>query len=174
MVTRSSTPFRLSVLLLALAFVVPAAFGQAPKTNKPKTLSSSDVSDEEINKVAKIAVKTQMATRKQRRKMRQDMKKKYGNPQQMDSTQKAKARKEIRKKQMAMRKKTMKVLQKESKKEGMEAMKVQRVLQSARKDSTLQQRLRKAMKKEAKAQRPNMKGGRKKGGQAGSGNSAGQ
>lgn len=156
---RSTTSFRLSVLLLAFAFAVPAVLAQAPRTGgQPKMLSSSDVSDQELNKVAKIAVKTQMATRKERRKLRRDMKKKYGNPQDMDSTEKVKARKEIRKKQMAMRKKTMKMLQKEAKKEGMKASKVQRVLQSAQKDSTLKKRLETAMRKEAKSRRPKMKG----------------
>ena len=157
---RSTTSFRLSVLLFALAFAVPAVLAQGPQTGgQPEMLSSSDVSDQELNKVAKIAVKTQMATQKERQKLRRDMKKKYGNPQEMDSTQKVKARKEIRKKQMAMRKKTMKTLQQEAKKEGMEASKVQRVLQSARKDSTLKKRLETAMRKEAKSQRPKMKGG---------------
>jgi len=164
---RSTTSFRLSVLLLAFAFVVPGVLAQQgpPKTGgQPSMLSSSDVSDQELNKVAKVAVKTQMATRKDRRKLRRDMKKKYGNPQEMDSTQKAKARQEIRKKQMAMRKKTMKTLQKEAKKEGMEASKVQRVLQSARKDSTLKKRLETAMREEAKSQRPKSGGPKMKGG----------
>ena len=159
---RSTTSFRLSVLLLALAFLVPGVLAQQgpPQTGgQPPMLSSSDVSDQELDKVAKVAVKTQMATRKDRQKLRRDMKKKYGNPQEMDSTQKAKARKEIRKKQMAMRKKTMKTLQKEAKKEGLEASKVQRVLQSARKDSTLKKRLETAMREEAKSRRPKMKGG---------------
>ncbi|PSQ95596.1 MAG: hypothetical protein BRD55_10200 [Bacteroidetes bacterium SW_9_63_38] len=159
----------MSVLLLAVAFVVPGVLAQAPQTGgQPKMLSSSDVSDEEINKVAKIAVKTQMATRKERQKLRRDMKKKYGNPQQMDSTEKAQARQEIRKKQMAMQKKTMKTMQKEAKKKDMDASKVQRVLQSAQQDSTLKKRLETAMREEAKSQRPQRKGpGMKKGGGSG-------
>jgi hypothetical protein len=171
--TRSLTSIRLGVLALALALVAPAALAQAPQTSQPEMLSSSDVSDEQLDTVAKIAVKTQMATRQQRMKLRQDMKKKYGNPQDMDSTQKAQARREIRKKQMAMRKQTMQTLQEEAKKEGMKASMVQRVLQSARKDSTLKQRLQKAMKAEAQARRSGMKGGQGSGGQGSGGQQGG-
>lgn len=157
---------RFGVLALALAMLVPAAVGQMPQQQKGKTLSSSDVSDEEINKIAKVAVSTQMATRKDRMQMRKDMKKKYGNPQQMDSTEKKKARREIRKKQMAMQKKTQKIMKKEAKKQDIKPKMVQQVLQSARQDTTLKQRLQTAMKKEAKAQRP---GGMKGGPQSGAG-----
>src|SRR6056297_2577433 len=108
METRSHTPIRTGLLVLAFALFAPVAFGQMPQGNM-KTLSSEDVSDEQVKKTARIAIEAQMSTQKQRMQMRREMKQKYGNPQQMDSTQKANARREMRKRQMAMRKKQMAV-----------------------------------------------------------------
>lgn len=134
-----------------------------PQGNQ-KTLSSSDVSDEEVQKVASIALTARMSTRAEQMKMRKNMKQKYGNPQEMDSTEKAQARREMRKKQMAMRKKQMKVMQEEAQKKDMEPQRVRTILRSAQQDSTLQQRLRKAMKAEAMKQRKSMQGGGQQGG----------
>jgi len=158
METRSHTPIRTGLLVLAFALFAPVAFGQMPQSNM-KTLSSEDVSDEQVKKTARIAIEAQMSTQKQRMQMRREMKQKYGNPQQMDSTQKANARREMRKRQMAMRKKTMKIMQKEAKKEGIKPQRVQMILKSARQDSTLQQRVRQAMKAQMKKQSPSMGGG---------------
>lgn len=159
MLTRLISSFRLGVLGMALALCAPLAFGQMPQQGNTQTLSSSDVSDEQVQKVARIAVTAQMSTREERMKLRKEMRSKYGNPQEMDSTQKAKARKEMRKRQMAMRKKTMKVMQQQANKEGMNPQMVQKILRSARQDSTLGKRLRTAMKAEAKKQRPSTQGG---------------
>ena len=167
MFTRSTSSLRFGVLALALAFVAPLAFGQMPQQGNQQMLSSEDVTDEQIQKVARIAVTAQMSTRQERMKMRKEMKQKYGNPQAMDSTQKAQARREMRKRQMAMRKKTMQVMQKEAKNEGMQPQMVQRILRSARQDSTLGQRLQQAIKAEAKRQRPSMGGQQGGGGQGG-------
>ncbi len=164
MTRRSLTSFRLGILTLALAFCAPLAFGQMPQQGNAETLSSSDVSDEEVQKVARIMMTVQSSTRQDRMKMRKEMKQKYGNPQQMDSTQKAKAQREMRKRQMAMRKKTMKIMQKEAKKENMDPQRVQTILRSARQDSTLQQRVRKAVKSQAQQQSPSMGGGSQGGG----------
>ncbi|MFB6098700.1 MAG: hypothetical protein ABEK84_06250, partial [Salinibacter sp.] len=81
-----------------------------------------------------------------------DIKKKYGNPQQMDSTQKAKARKEIRRRQMKMRKKQMKIMRQKAKKEGMTPKMFQKIMRSARQDSTLKKRLQTAMKAQMQKQ----------------------
>lgn len=161
---RLLTPARVGVFVLALAFCATVAVGQMPTPDSMQTLSSSDVSDQQVQKVARIAVATQMSVRKDRMKFRRDMKKKYGNPQEMDSTQKAKARREARKKQMAMRKKQSKVMQQEAKKEGLDPMRVQSVLRSARQDSTLKKRLQTAMKAEMKKQQSKMGGGKMQGG----------
>ncbi|MFB6248873.1 MAG: hypothetical protein ABEL97_09915 [Salinibacter sp.] len=169
MITRPTSSLRFGTLALALALFAPLAFGQMPQGNSQNMLSSEDVSDEQIQKVARIAVTAQMSTRQERMQMRKEMKKKYGNPQQMDSTEKAQARREMRKRQMAMRKKTMQVMQKEAKNEGMDPKMVQRILRSARQDSTLGKRLQKAIKAEAKRQRSSMGGGQQGGGSPGGG-----
>ena len=163
MQTRSLTPLRIGLFVLALAFFAPLAFGQMPQGNQ-KTLSSEDVSDEELQKAARIAMKAQKSTRKDRMKMRKDMKKKYGNPQEMDSTQKAKARREMRKKQVAMQKKMRKVMQKEAKKEDMNPKRVNMILRSTRQDAELKKRFKKAMQSVMKNQRSEMGGGKKQGG----------
>jgi hypothetical protein len=159
---RSLTPVRIGLFALAFAFFAPLAFGQMPQGNQ-KTLSSEDVSDEELQKAAQIAVKAQMSTQKDRMKMRKDMKKKYGNPQEMDSTEKAKMRRDVRKKRMAMQKKMKKVMQKEAKKEDMDPQRVNLILQSTQQDAELKKRFKKAMKSAVMEQRSNM-GGKKKGG----------
>ena len=159
MTRRSLTSIRLGILTLALAFCAPLAFGQMPQPGNAQTLSSSDVSDQEIQKLARIMMTVRTSTRQDRMKMRKEMKQKFGNPQEMDSTQKAQARREMRKRRMAMRKKTMKIMQKEAKKEGIKPQRVQMILKSARQDSTLQQRVRQAMKAQMKKQSPSMGGG---------------
>ncbi len=160
---RSLTPVRIGLFALAFAFFAPLAFGQMPQGNQ-KTLSSEDVSDEELQTAARIAVKAQMSTQKERMQMRKDMKKKYGNPQEMDSTEKAKMRRDVRKKRMSMQKKMMKVMQKEAKKEDMDPKRVNLILQSTRQDSELNKRFKKAMKSAMMEQRSGMGGGQKDGG----------
>jgi hypothetical protein len=110
--------------------------GQMPGSGQ--TLSSSDVNESQVQTAAQIASSIQMGTRADRMKMRKDMKEKYGNPQQMDSTQKAQARKEMRRRQMKMRK--------EAKKAGMDPQMFRQIMRSAQQDSTLQKRLQTAMK----------------------------
>ena len=161
---RSLTPTRIGLFVLALAFSAPMAFGQMPQQGNTKTLSSSDVSDDEVKKVARILIEARMSTRKMQMQKRQEMKKKYGNPQQMDSTKKAEAKREMMKHQRKVRKKQMKALQQQAKKEGMKPKMVRRIMTSTRQDSTLQQRLRQAMKAEMKNRRPQMGPG---GGQGG-------
>lgn len=143
---------RIGLVVVAVAVFAPSAFGQMVQPDSSQLLSSSDVTDQQINKAARILVAVQKSAQKDRKKLRQDMQNKYGNPQQMDSTQKAKARNEMRRRQMKMRKKQMKVMQKQAKKEGLNPKLVQRIMQSARQDSTLGARLQKAVKAEMKKQ----------------------
>ncbi|MFB6249866.1 MAG: hypothetical protein ABEL97_14995 [Salinibacter sp.] len=124
--------------------------GQMPGPGASQTLSSTEVSEAQVRKAARIASSVQMGTQADRMKMRREMKKKYGNPQQMDSTQKARARKEMRRRQMKMRKKQMRIMQKEAKKAGMDPKMFRRIMRSAQQDSTLQKRLRTAMKAQMK------------------------
>jgi O-methyltransferase involved in polyketide biosynthesis len=81
----------------------------------------------------------------------------------MDSTQKAEATRKMRKRQMTLRKKQAKIMQQEAKKEGINPKRVQRIMRSTRQDSTLQQRLRQAMK--AKMKQQGQMGGGQEGGQ---------
>jgi hypothetical protein len=129
---------------------------QGSRLNR-QSLSASDVSKDQLQQAAQIAVSTQMATRQDRMKMRKDMRKKYGNPKQMDSTRKAKARKEMQRRQMEMRKKQKKIIQKQAKKVGMNPQMFRRIMRSAQKDSTLKKQLQTAMKTQMRERMGKMK-----------------
>lgn len=126
--------------------------GQMQRPGQSQTLSASDVSEEQIQTAARIAVSIQSGTQEDRMRIQKEMQKKYGNPQQLDSTEKQKAHKEMRRRQMELRKKQMEILQKEAKKEGMEPQMFQRIMRSAQQDSTLRTRIRTAMKDQMKQQ----------------------
>lgn len=143
---------RIALVVVAAAVFAPSAFGQMVQPDSSQLLSSSDVTEQQLNKTARILVAIEKSAQKDRKKLRQDMQNKYGNPQQMDSTQKAKARNEMRRRQMQMRKKQMKLMQQQAKKEGLNPQLVQRIMQSARQDSTLGVRLQTAVKAEMKKQ----------------------
>ena len=128
--------------------------GQMPGASQ--MLSSSDVSDEQIQTAARVAMSVQMGMREDQMQMRKEMKEKYGNPQQMDSTQKQKARKEMRRRQMEMRKKQMSLMQEEAENEGMDPQTFRQIMRSAQQDSTLQRRLQEAMRAQMKKQKPQM------------------
>jgi len=130
-----------------------AESGQLPQ-NAPQTLSASDVDDEELQTAARIALSVQRGTRQDRIKMQKELKQKYGNPQQMDSTQKAEAQKEIRRRQLEMQKKQMKIMQKQAEEEGMEPKRFRAIMRSAQQDSTLRTRLQQTMKQQMKQQQP--------------------
>lgn len=158
MLTRALTPLRTGLFVLAMALCTSAAFGQVqqPQPDTSQLLSESDVSQEQIQKAARVAVAVQMATRADRMKMRKELQQKYGNPQQMDSTQKAQARREMRQRQMKMQKKQMKLMQKEAKKASLDPKFFQRLMRSAQKDSTLRTQVRTAMKAEMKKRQSQM------------------
>jgi len=157
MLKRVLKPFCIGLFALAIALSAPGALGQMPQQNKAKTLSASDVSQEQVTKAARIATAVQSAMRMQQMKLRKEMKKKYGNPQEMDSTQKAKAKREMRKRQMAMRKKQMKMMQQEAQKENMDPKMFRRIMRSAQKDSTLKKDIQAAMKAQMKKKQSQMK-----------------
>lgn len=154
MFTRSLASFCIGLLVLVLS--APAAVGQMPQPDT-STLSASDVSQEQVQSAARIAVTIQSSMRAQQMKMRKQMKQKYGNPQQMDSTQKAQARKEMRRQQMEMRKQQMKMMQQEAQKENMDPAMFRRIMRSAQQDSTLKQQIQQAMKTQMKQQRSQMR-----------------
>ena len=150
MLNRVLKTFCAGLFALAVAFSAPAALGQMPQQDTTVTLSADDVSQEQIQKAARIAATVQTSMRAQQMKIRKQMKQKYGNPQQMDSTQKANAKREMRRQQMKMRKKQMKMLQQEAQKEQMDLKMFRRIMRSARQDSTLKKQLQSAMRAQMK------------------------
>jgi uncharacterized membrane protein YgaE (UPF0421/DUF939 family) len=154
MQTRSLTPIRIGLLALAFAFFAPSAFGQMPQPSQSQTLSSSDVSDAQLEKVARILSAVRSSTGQEQMKLRKDAMSLRKKMAEMDSTQKAQARRKMRKRQMSLRKKQMRIMQKQAQKEGMKAQMVQKIMRSTRQDSTLQQRLRQAVKAQMKQQAP--------------------
>jgi hypothetical protein len=134
MLERFFCTLRIGLTALALAVFAPAVYAQGGPGGGGATLSSEDVSDQEIQSAAEIIVAMQF----QRQQMRKQMMQKYGNPQEMDSTQRRKARMEIMKKRQAL-------MQKKTKEEGLSAQRLQQIMKSARQDSTLRTRVRSAV-----------------------------
>ena len=154
MLQRVLKTFCLGLFGFAVALGAPSALGQMPQQPDTTTLSASEVSQEQVEKAARIAATVQSSMRAQQMKMRKQMKEKYGNPQEMDSTQKANARREMKRQQMQMRKQQMKMMQQEAQKENMDPAMFRRIMRSAQEDSTLKKQLQQAMKAEMKQQRP--------------------
>jgi hypothetical protein len=144
MLSRSLSTARTGILALALAFIAPAVFAQGGPGGgmggPTETLSSEDVSEEEVDAAAEIIVAMQM----QRQQMRTDMREKYGNPQEMDSTQRREARTEIMQKRQAL-------MEKKTEEEDLSADRLGLIMKSARKDSTLRKRVRTAVQEKRKA-----------------------
>jgi hypothetical protein len=159
MLTRVLKSSCIGLFALALAVSAPVALAQMPQQPDTTTLSASDVSQEQVQTAARIATTIQSAMRAQQMKMRKQMKQKYGNPQQMDSTQKAQARKEMRRQQMQMRKKQMQMMQAEAEKEGMSPKMFRQIMRSAQQDSTLKKDIQAAMKAQMKKRQSQMNQG---------------
>jgi len=155
---------RVSFIALVAALCAPLAFAQMPQGGGPQPLSSSEVSDAQIQKAATIMMDLRTEGQKMRMQLKQKMKQKYGNPQEMDSTKKAQMRKEMMQEQRKMRKQQMKMMQKKANQEGMEPQMFKRIMTSAQKDSTLKKRLTSAMKAQAKQRQSQMGGSGQQGG----------
>ena len=140
MLQRSFSTLRLGLLALAFAFVAPAAFAQVGPGGSSGDISSDDVSDAEIAAAAEIIVALQM----QRQEMRTQMRETYGNPQEMDSTQRRQARQELMQKRQAL-------MQQKTEEEDLSAQRLGRLMQSARQDSTLRARIRTAVQETRQA-----------------------
>lgn len=152
MLTRLLSSLSLGAFLLAGILLAPVAYGQMPQPDTSQLLSSEEVDEQQVKTAARIAVSVRKSTQGDQMKLRKDMQKKYPNPQQMDSTEKARARNEMRQRQMKIRKKQMKVMQQQANEEGMSPKLFQRIMRSAQRDSTLRQRLQTALKMEMKNQ----------------------
>ena len=137
MVHRSTSTLRIGFFAMILALFVSAALApgaMAQGGGAPAPLSSDDVPDEEIESAAEIVVALQM----QQQQMQQEMLQKYGNPQEMDSTQRRKAQREIQSKQQAL-------MQKETNEHDLDAQRLNMIMTSAQQDSTLRERMRTAV-----------------------------
>lgn len=143
MLQRSFSTLRLGLLVLALSCIAPAAFAQGGGSSGG--ISSEDVADEEIDAAAEIIVAMQM----QRQEMRTQMREEYGNAQEMDSTQRRNARQELMRERQAL-------MQRKAEEEGLSAQRLGRLMQSARRDSTLRARIRTAVQEKRQAR---MEGG---------------
>ena len=134
-----------SVSLAALVFtaavsglVLPAHGQETPSDSK--WLRSEDVSDAEMQAVAKITA----ALQKQRQDMRRQNRKKNDNLQGMDSTQ-------VRKTQRTMRKAQLDLQQRLAEKTGMTEERFKKIISSVRRDPALRRRFRSAVKQERQA-----------------------
>jgi len=136
----------------------PQAQGQqgapGPMPQSSPQLSSDDVAEEQVQTAARILMSVQTSARQDQMQMQQEMQEKYGNPQQLDSTEMAAAREEMQRRQQEMQMKQMKMMQQEAEAEGMDPQRFQAIMRSAQQDSTLQTRLRQAMKAQMQNQAP--------------------
>ena len=132
MESRLIATLRTGLLALVLVLAVPAASAQTGSA--PDSLASEDVPDAEIEAAAEIVVAMQM----QQQRMRQEMRQQYGNPQAMDSTQRRQARKELRQERRAM-------MQQKTEEEGLSPQRLSSIMNSARRDSTLRERMQTAV-----------------------------
>jgi hypothetical protein len=133
MIQRALSTLRLGLLVLTLSCIAPAAFAQG-SGGSSGGISSEDISDEEIDAAAEIIVAMQM----QRQELRTQMREEYGNAQEMDSTQRRTARQELMRERQAL-------MQRKAEEEDLSAQRLGRLMQSARRDSTLRTRIRTAV-----------------------------
>lgn len=127
---------RTVVIVLALAFCAPVVMGQPlpekPREGKTPPLSSSEVSDAEIESAAEIIVSMEI--------QQAQLEKKYGDPKNMSTAQRRKAQREIvRQRQALMQKKTVE--------EDLDAGRLELIMVSARRDSAMHKRVQTAMEK---------------------------
>lgn len=148
---------RIALLSLALAFAAPLAYGQGgPGGSGSPQMSPSDVSDDQIESVARVVVALQQ--------LQAQFRQQYGNPQNMDSTQVAQARRQMMQEQR-------RVMQEKAKEQGMTPQKVTQIIQVARQDSTLRTEMQAAIQKVQQEKQQEMQGGDSSGsGNSGNGN----
>ena len=132
----SLSRFCAALLVGLLAVGAPVAMAQPlpeqPTESKPPPLSSSEVSDAEIESAAEVIVSMEM--------QRAQLEKKYGEPEDMTTEQRRKAQREImRERQILMQRKTVA--------EDLDAGRLELIMVSARRDSVMHERVRAAMDK---------------------------
>jgi len=138
MFARFRSTLSIGLVALALAAVAPFAFGQGNMGGQGgSSISPSDVTDGQIQSVARVVVAMQQLQQKYRQQ--------YGNPQNMDSSKVAEVRRKLMKEQQQ-------VMSKKVKEEGMSVQKFQQIMQTARRDSALRTKMRSAIMKMRKQQ----------------------
>jgi len=154
MLDRFTSTLRIGLFVLALAFAAPTTFAQSGSEagdNASAVLSSEDVSEKEVGAAAEVIVTMQMHRQEMQMKMRQ----KYGNPQEMDSTQRREARRRIMKERQTL-------MQEKTQEENLSAERLGLIMKSARQDSTLRKRLKTTVQEKRRdemAQRPGTRRG---------------
>jgi hypothetical protein len=136
---------RIGLVALLLVAYAPIASAQTlparPTGSGPAPLSSSDVSDAEVESAAEIIVSLQ--------RQEAEMERKYGEPDDMTEQQLRRVQQEtMRERQLLLQKKTLE--------EDLDAGRLELIMISAKKDSTLHRRVRTAVErtKREKKQRP--------------------
>jgi len=134
MMTPVFSPGRVGLVALLLAVFAPIVSAQTlpdrPTGSGPAPLSSSDVSDAEVESAAEIIVSLQM--------QEAEMERKYGEPDDMTKQQLRQVQQEtMRERQLLLQKKTLE--------EDLDAGRLELIMISAKKDSTLHRRMRTAM-----------------------------
>jgi len=134
MMTPVFSPGRVGLVALLLAVFAPIVSAQTlpdrPTGSGPAPLSSSDVSDAEVESAAEIIVSLQM--------QEAEMERKYGEPDDMTKQQLRRVQQEtMRERQLLLQKKTLE--------EDLDAGRLELIMISAKKDSTLHRRMRTAM-----------------------------
>lgn len=135
MSARSPCCLRTGCLVLVLALLVSGAYGQ--DTTRNAGPSPSDVTDDQIQSAARVMVAMQ--------KLRDRYEKKYGNPQELDSSKVQAVRRRFRKEQQT-------ILQQKIEEVDITEEEYRQILRRTRRDTTLRQKMRAAVLEARKEQ----------------------
>ncbi|WP_022835782.1 DUF4168 domain-containing protein [Salisaeta longa] len=129
---RLKTSATCSAILFALGLLLtaPTAYAQMGGMTPPKP--AEEVSGTELEAVARVVTELQAS----RAQMMQKLRKKYGNPAEMDSTKMKEARMEARRMQMQSMQQAL------NKEDQLDRKRFMSIMMAARQDSTLDKRLR--------------------------------
>jgi len=130
--SRFCAAFLACLLTVGASAVLAQPLPEQPTESKAPPLSSSEVSDAEIESAAEVIVSME--------RQRAQLEKKYGEPEEMTTEQRRKAQREImRERQLLMQRKTVA--------EELDAGRLELIMVSARRDSVMHERVQAAMDK---------------------------
>ena len=133
---------QLFLIMFVIAIIPNNMTAQNTSADSSDTsITSKDISKEEMVAVAEIIVALQI----ERQQMRMEMMKKYDNPQEMDSTERRKVKAENLEKRQAL-------VEKKTEEKNLSAERLNLIMRSATTDSTLRARLKKVVKEKRKEQ----------------------